>query len=288
MNDDAQLFAPVPEQPDVQARAAALGMDWDALRAARSRLLLGAWLISIGLAILVLAQPVGALIASELTTQKAWNSRDFLILIIGGGFGAYCARLFSMFVARQVASSPFKPADLRREVTMGTVSQAVLFPVLTLGACFLGSGESFWLLGVAVAAPVVTILELRPLTHFPVFLAQNSAVVGPVYARMRAFSPLESLLGLRVRWIVVRHLGVSLFALGTSYLVAANGWLVVPVVAVGVILDFAGARLSLAGRPVSSALVQLLLGVAVFGAAAIIYVALLVAHVSSAGAGVAA
>ena len=283
---DTQLFTQVSELPDVQARAAALGMDWDALRAARSRLLLGAWLISIGLALLVLAQPVGALIVSELSTHEAWNPREFVVLIVAGGIGAYCVRLFSMAIARRVASSPLRAADLRREVTVGTISQAVLFPLLTLAVCFLGAGDNSWLLGVGVAAPVVTMLELRSVTHFPVFLAQNSAVVGPVYTRMRASSPLESLLGLRIRWIIVRHLGVSLFALGASYLVASDGWLVVPVVAVAVILDFAGARLSLGGRAVGSALVQLLLGVVVFGAGVVIYVAPFVAQMSSGSPGV--
>jgi hypothetical protein len=285
MTDDTQLVAQVREQPDAQARAAVLGLDWDALRAARSRLLLGAWLISIGLALLAVAQPISALVESQLTTQTDWYARDFVILVIAGGVGAYCVRQLSMYVARRMAQSPLRNPDLRREVTVGTISQAVLFPLLTLAICFLGENDGAWLLGVGVAAPIVTILELRPLTHFPIFLAQNSAVAVPVYTRMRASSPLESLLGLRIRWVLVRHLGVSLFALGTSYLAAADGWLVVPVLVVGLILDFAGARLSLAGRPIGSSLVQLALGVVVSATAAILFVAPLLAHAATGAAG---
>jgi hypothetical protein len=281
--NDTELFTQVRELPEVQDRAAALGIDWDALRAARSRLLVGAWLISVGLALLVLAQPVGALIGSELSTHEAWNPRDFVVLVVAGGICAYFARLAAMFLARRLSSSPLRPADLRREVTVATVSQAALFPLLTLAACFLGTNDFSWLLGVAAAAPIATIVEIRPLTHFPIFLAQNSRFVEPVYTRMRAVSPLESLLGLRVRWILVRHLGASLFALGASYLVTTNGWLVIPVAAVAVILEFAAARLTLGQRPVRSALVQLLLGVVVFAAAAVIYLVPLLTQVSPSG-----
>jgi hypothetical protein len=92
--NDTELFTQVRELPEVQDRAAALGIDWDALRAARSRLLVGAWLISIGLALLVLAQPVGALIVSELSTHEAWNPRDFVVLVVAGGISLAWLRCF--------------------------------------------------------------------------------------------------------------------------------------------------------------------------------------------------
>ncbi len=281
MTDDAQLFTEVRALPDVQARAAMLGLDWDALRAARSRLLLGAWLISIALALIALAQPAIALVGFLLASQEPWDARGFLIQILGGGVGGYVVRQLSMYIARRVALTPLRGPDLRREVTVATVVQAMAFPILTLAVCFLGSEADGWILGVAVVAPVVTVLELRPLTHFPIFLAQNSSVVGAVYTRMRAVSPLESLLGLRVRWLLVRHLGVSLFALGATSLVVTNGLFVFPVVAVAVVLDFAGARLTLSGRPVAASWVQLVLGVVVAGAATIIDVAALLAHAST-------
>jgi hypothetical protein len=125
---DRDLGRRLSHQPSVEMRAKMLGLDWTTLTAARTRLLAGAWLISIAVALVAIVSDLGH--ASLLLTTVV----------------------------------------------------------------------------VAVAVAVVTsILALRSVSRLPVLIARNHASTAKRYSGLAKLSPSQSLLGYRVRWILVRH-----------------------------------------------------------------------------------
>jgi hypothetical protein len=123
---DRDLGRRLSHQPSVEMRAKMLGLDWTTLTAARTRLLAGAWLISIAVALVAIVSDLGH--ASLLLTT------------------------------------------------------------------------------VVVAVAVVTsILALRSVSRLPVLIARNHASTAKRYSGLAKLSPSQSLLGYRVRWILVRH-----------------------------------------------------------------------------------
>ena len=146
---DRDLGRRLSRQPSVEMRAKMLGMDWTTLLAARSRLLVGAWVIS--------AAAAAVAIVSDLGQPDAGD----------GG------------------------------------------PALT---------------SVVVAVAVfASMMALRPVSRLPLLIARNHASTADRYRSLAQLSPAQSLLGYRVRWILLRHaitvsLSVSLVAL------MAHGW----------------------------------------------------------------
>jgi hypothetical protein len=128
---DRDLGRRLSREARVEMRAKMLGMDWTTLRAARSRLLTGAWLISAVAAIVA--------IAPDLSQPESRH----------GG------------------------------------------PVLTI---------------VVVAIAVfASMMALRSVSRLPLLIARNDARAANCYRAAVKLSPSQSLLGYRVRWILVRH-----------------------------------------------------------------------------------
>jgi apolipoprotein N-acyltransferase len=126
---DRDLGRRLSRQASVEMRAKMIGLDWTTLRASRSRLLLGAWLIT-GLASLVAIAINGT-------------------VPVGGVLG----------------------------VTIVVVA-------------------------IAAAA---SMLSLRSVSHLPVLIARNDPSLAARYTSLARLAPSQSLLGYRVRWILLRH-----------------------------------------------------------------------------------
>jgi hypothetical protein len=58
---------------------------------------------------------------------------------------------------------------------------------------------------VVAIAVLASMIALRPVSRFPLMIARNDASTAPRYAGLAKRSPRWSLLGYRVRWILVRH-----------------------------------------------------------------------------------
>lgn len=146
---DRDLGRRLSRETSVEMRAKMLGMDWTTLRAARSRLLTGAWLISAAAAFTAIVPELG---------QP--ESRH-------GG------------------------------------------PVLTI-------------LVVAIAV-LASMMALRSTARFPLLIARNDVGIANRYRALAKLSPDQSLLGYRVRWILLRH-AITVSVSVTLVALMANGW----------------------------------------------------------------
>jgi hypothetical protein len=146
---DRDLGRRLSREPSVDMRAKMLGMDWTTLRAARARLLAGAWLISAAAATIA--------IVPELSQPE---TRD-------GG------------------------------------------PALTV---------------VVVAIAVFgSMMALRGVSSLPMLIARNDARTADRYRVAAALSPTHSLLGYRVRFLLVRH-AITVSASVAIVALMARGW----------------------------------------------------------------
>jgi hypothetical protein len=146
---DRDLGRRLGRQPSVEMRAKMLGMDWTTLTAARTRLLIGAWIISASAATIAIAPDLG-----QPETRN-------------GG------------------------------------------PVLTM---------------VAVAIAVTfSMLALRSVSRLPLLIARNDVRTADRYRAAATISPSMSLLGYRVRWILVRH-AITVGASVALVALMAHGW----------------------------------------------------------------
>ena len=142
---DRDLCRRLSRQPSVEMRAKMLGMDWTTLKAARTRLLLGAWVISTAVAVLAVAAGLGS---------------------TGHGH-------------------------------IGT----------SLGIAFI------------VVAAFASMIEVRSVSRLPVQIARNDPATADSYRALAKLSPMRSLLGYRVRWVLVRHAATTASAVALVALV---------------------------------------------------------------------
>jgi hypothetical protein len=70
-----------------------------------------------------------------------------------------------------------------------------------------------------VAAALAPLAALRSISRFPVQIARNDPSTATSYRALAKLSPTRSLLGYRVRWILVRHTATSLSAVAVIALV---------------------------------------------------------------------
>ena len=146
---DRDLGRRLSRQTSVEMRAKMLGLDWTTLVAARSRLVVGGWLIS--------AAAAAAAIVTELSLPASHNGGPVLTTVV--------------------------------------VAIAVL-------ACMLG---------------------LRSVSGFPLMIARNDPSTAARYRSLATLSPTQSLLGYRVRWILLRH-AITVCVSVTLVTLMARGW----------------------------------------------------------------
>ena len=146
---DRDLGRRLGREPSVEMRAKMLGTDWTTLRAARVRLLAGAWLIAAAAAAVAIVSTLGQ-------------------------------------------------------------------PVSRAG------GTTLTIVVVAVAV-FASMMALRPVSRLPLLIARNDARVADCYRAAAKLRPTQSLLGYRVRWILVRHT-ITVGASVTLVALMAQGW----------------------------------------------------------------
>jgi hypothetical protein len=146
---DRDLGRRLGREASLEMRAKMLGMDWTTLAASRTRLLVGAWLISAVAAAVAIAPELG-----------------------------------------------------RPETNHGG-------PVLTM---------------VVVAIAVfASMMALRSVSRLPLLIARNDARTAARYRAAAKLSPTQSLLGYRVRWVLVRH-AITVSASVALVALMARGW----------------------------------------------------------------
>lgn len=146
---DRDLGRRLSRQPNVEMRAKMLGLDWTTLVAARSRLVVGSWLISAAVA--------SVAVLSEFVLPASRHGGPVLTMVV--------------------------------------VAIAVLF-------CS---------------------LALRSVGGFPLMIARNDPATAARYRSLATLSPRQSLLGYRVRWILVRH-AITVCLSVTLVTLMARGW----------------------------------------------------------------
>ena len=146
---DRDLGRRLGRQPSVEMRAKMLGLDWTTLVAARSRLLAGAWMISLVAAI--------AAVAPDLAQPETRHGGPALTIVV--------------------------------------VSIAVF----------------------------ASMMALRSVSRLPLLIARNDVSTANRYRAAARLSPKQSLLGYRVRWILVRH-AITVGASVALVALMAQGW----------------------------------------------------------------
>jgi hypothetical protein len=129
---DRDLGRRLSRQPNVEMRAKMLGLDWTTLTAARGRPLVGAWTISLLVALAAIATDLG-------------------------------------------------------HTHLGLTAAVVFIAVIS------------------------SMLALRSVSRLPVQIARNDAATAAHYRVLARLSPSRSLLGYRVRFILIRHAAVTVF-----------------------------------------------------------------------------
>jgi hypothetical protein len=102
------------------------------------------------------------------------------------------------------------------------ISAAAALVAITSG---LGTGHaSPWLASVViVAAVLVSTLSLRSVSRLPILIARNDPSTANTYRALAKLSPTQSLLGYRVRWILVRHAAATVSMVALAVLIL-RGW----------------------------------------------------------------
>ncbi len=66
-------------------------------------------------------------------------------------------------------------------------------------------------------------MALRPVSRLPLLIARNDSRTANRYTAAAKLSPTQSLLGYRVRWILVRH-AITVGVAVTLVALMARGW----------------------------------------------------------------
>jgi hypothetical protein len=215
-------------EPDVRKRATMLGVNWDGLRTARSRLLVGAWLIAIVVGVVPLIQPVLTLETYANQEGAHWSFAPYLLPLALGFWLAFFPRQISILIARSVATSPLREWGWQKRAYVAQTLNAAAFPVLVLVLSLLILNPESRL-GMISMAPFAALAQLRPVTVLPLLIARGlPSSIGLVQAS-RKLPVLASLLGYRVRWIVADYCALAVSAASVTVLALLNGWLVIPV-----------------------------------------------------------
>jgi len=244
---DRDLARRFSREPDVRARARLLGMDWTALKAARLRLVVGSWLVSGGVALAILLPTLGVE-ASGSFVDGVRDPRYYVLMITLGGVLAYFARLFAGGIARRIVRDPRKLGTWEQHRLVEPAMEALWFAGFT-GAALLFSISTFEDLGLVAGGAIASMLVLRPVSRFPVLIERNYLSAVPTFLELARLAPRESLLGYRVRWLLLDHAAVSVGAAGLTLITLEHWWLIIPAAALLAVFGVVAARASLNRHP---------------------------------------
>ncbi len=182
IDPDRELAHRFTMETDARSRARLLGMDWDALRAARRRLVIGAWIISGGLAFAILL-PTLLLQTSGASIDGVRDARFYVLTVALGAIAAYFVRLIAMAVAVRIVHDPKKHGTYEQHRLVEPAVQALWFALLTAVALLFSVGR-FESLGLVAFAGVATMLPLRGISRLPVLIERNYVSTVPVFLEL--------------------------------------------------------------------------------------------------------
>lgn len=253
-------------QPTAQARARLIGIDWEALKAAKFRLLVGAWIISGGLALAILAPTLGVEISGKVIAGVR-DARFYILMVALGGILAYFLRLLALAFARRIVRDPRKLGTWEQHRLVEPAVEALWFAGLTGAVLFFSIG-GFEQLGIAGFAAVASMLSFRPVSRLTVLIERNYVSAVPTFLELAKIDPRESLLGYRVRWMLVDHASVSVSGVALTLVTLEHWWLLIPAAALLAVFGTVAARASLNHHPRLASCIRLATAVALAVAAA--------------------
>ena len=103
------------------------------------------------------------------------------------------------------------------------ISATVALAAITSGLGSAGHAGPWFASIVIIAAVLVSMLALRSVSRLPQLIARNDPSTADSYRAQARLSPTRSLLGYRVRWILVRHALTTISAVAVVVL-ALRAW----------------------------------------------------------------
>jgi hypothetical protein len=266
LDPDLELARRFSRVPAARGRALLLGLDWDAIRAARRRLLIGAWTISGTLALAILV-PAFVLQVSNAQRDGLTDLRYAILSVTLGGICAYFARLLSGAITRRIVRDPEKHGTWEQHRMVEPAIEALWFAGLT-GAVLLFSFGRFEQLGLVGCSALAAMISLRSVSRLPVLIQRAYVTTVPTFLDFAKRAPGESLLGYRVKWLVLDHLAVTVCAVSLPLVTLEYWWLIIPAALVLAVFGTVAARASLNGHPRLSVSVRLVAAAMLSSAAA--------------------
>jgi hypothetical protein len=265
LDPDLELARRFSRVPAARGRALLLGLDWDALRSARRRLLIGAWIISGALALAVL---VPILVEEFDGTARGTADLRYAILSIAlGGILAYFVRLLSGAIARRIVRDPAKEGTWEQHRMVEPAIEALWFAGLTGAALFFSFGQ-LERLGLVGCSALAAMLSLRSVTRLPVLIQRAYVTTVPTFLDFAKRAPGESLIGYRAKWLILDHLAVAVSAVALPLVTLEYWWLIIPAALVLAVFGTVAARASLNGHARLSVSVRLVAAAMLAAAAA--------------------
>jgi hypothetical protein len=269
LDPDRELARRFSRVPAARGRALLLGLDWDAVRSARRRLLIGAWIISGGIALAILV-PTLAMQLSRTPTHGVLDVRYYILTVALGGICAYFARMLSIAIARRIVRDPEKHGTFEQHRMVEPAVEALWFSGF-IGAGLLFSIDPFEDLGLIACSALAAMLSLRSVSRLPVLIQRAYVTAVPTFLEFAKQNPRESLLGYRVKWLLLNHLAITVAAVSLPLVTLEYWWLIIPAALVLAVFGTVAARASLNGHPRLAVYIRLV-AAAMLAAAALQFV----------------
>jgi len=243
---DYDLVAAVREAPTPQARAALLGVDYDALVRTRRRFGLqsAAALGVIGITV--------ALVATNPSGRRVHLAADAYF----AGAGITVGLALAAFVLAQLAA-----AVLMRRLASRTAEVVFvgLYSLASLTALFISvilAGAGSMMTGVLIGAVISPVFATIGVAYLPAVIRSNNLRVVEVVQAQQAMPPWQTLLGHESRWMVAALAIASVSNVAAVLVFVQAGAAFLPVAVVAVTADMLAVLAGRTGRPVGWLAIQ--------------------------------
>lgn len=255
LDPDLELARRFSRVPSSRGRALLLGLNWDALLAARRRLVIWACAISGALAVAILVPTLfGQLNGTPV--HGVVDVRFYILSVALGGICAYFARLLAGVIARRFVRDPAKQGTWEQHWMVEPAVESLWFCGLIGAVLFFTIGR-FEDLGLVAGCAVAALLPLRSVSRLPVLIQRGFVSTVPTFLELAKLSPSESLLGYRVRWLVLNHFAVTVGAVSLPFVALEDWWLIIPAAGVLAVFGTVAARATLNGHARLSVTIRL-------------------------------
>lgn len=255
LDPDRELARRFSRLPSSRGRALLLGLNWDALLAARRRLVFGAWAISGVLAAAILFPSLIQQLKGT-PTHGVVDVRFYILSVALGGICAYFARLLAITIARRIVRDPSKQGTWEQHWMVEPAVEALWFSGL-VGVALIFTVGRFEDLGIIAGSAAAAMLSLRSVSRLPVLIQRSYVTTVPTFLELAKLSPSESLLGYRSRWLLLNHFALTVSAISLPLVALEDWWLIIPAALVLAVFGTVAARATLNGHPRLSVSIRL-------------------------------